>query len=406
MSDDQGWAETGYYDHRLAQTPNLDAMAQSGLQLDRFYATAPICSPTRVSILTGRHHYRSGCFDVKDCTLDQQETTIAEVLQEAGYATGHFGKWHIGQLRGPNASSPGDNGFAQWVSAFLFFDLNADSFQENGQPLSAISGDGSDFIMSEALQFIEQSVNQEQPFFAVIWYAAPHMPWEALEADRALFSGSSEDEQNYFGELYAMDRSIGVLRQQLRELGVADNTILWFNSDNGPHRRLGSEATGGLRGYKSSLWEGGIRVPAVIEWPARIPQASVTAVPVSTLDIFPTLLAAAGIFDESTTPLDGINLLPLMDGTMTSQDNPIPFWYEPEIDTLPSPNIGHAVWLLDPYKLHKMVDEAGNATFQLYNIVDDPTESTDLAETHPDILAQMITALEVWQEDVWLDLEE
>lgn len=406
MSDDQGWAETGYDGHPLAQTPNLDAMAQAGMVFNRFYATAPVCSPTRVSILTGRHHYRSGCFGVMNCTLDQQETTLAEVLQGAGYATGHFGKWHIGRLRGPQSSSPGDNGFEQWVSARLFFDLNADSFVENGQPLPAINGDGSDFIMAEALSFIEQSVSRDQPFFAIIWYAAPHLPWEALPADKTPFSGLSEDEQNYYGELYAMDRTIGILRQRLRDLGVADNTLLWFNSDNGPVREMADSGAGGLRGYKDTLWEGGIRVPAIIEWPARLRGSFTTDVPASTLDIYPTILEAAGIALDNTVTLDGMSLLPVLDGTMTERSNPIPFWYDREVEVLSSQNMGHAVWLKEPYKLHRIVASSGHVSYELYNLVTDPSESTNLADTHSDVVEQMAAELETWQNNVWADLNQ
>ncbi len=404
MSDDQGWAETGYHGHSIAQTPNLNAMAQSGLVFNRFYATAPVCSPTRVSILTGRHHYRSNCFGVMDCTLDQQETTLAEVLQDAGYATGHFGKWHIGRLRGPQSSSPGDNGFEQWVSSRLFFDLNSDIFVKNGQPLSAINGDGSDFIVAEALSFIEQSISHNQPFFAIIWYAAPHTPWEALAADKAPFNGLSEDEQNYYGELYAMDRTIGILRQRLKDLGVADNTLLWFNSDNGPMPKMAHLGTGGLRGYKNTLWEGGIRVPAIIEWPARLRESFTTDVPASTLDIYPTILEAAGIAVDNTVTLDGMSLLPALDGTMTERSSPIPFWYDKDIEVLSSQNMGHAVWLKEPYKLHKIADTSDNVTYQLYNIVTDPFESTDLAHTHSDIVKQMAANLNLWQKNVWTDL--
>ena len=330
MTDDQGWGETGYYGHPLALTPNLDEMAASGLVMNRFYATAPICSPTRVSILTGRHHYRSGCFDVMNCTLDKSETTIAEELQGVGYATGHFGKWHIGRLSGGQSSSPGDNGFEQWVSARLFYDLNSDIFVENGQSLPAIPGDGSDFVVDEALEFIEQQVADDQPFFVVIWYAAPHTPWEALESDKAMFAGLTDEQQNYYGELYAMDRSIGTLRQGLRDFGIADETVVWFNSDNGPFRSVAESATGGLQGSKSSLWEGGIRVPAVVEWPNGIATPLSTDVAASTLDIYPTILELAGLTQSSE--LDGISLLPMFGGNMTERVEPIPFWYERRFD--------------------------------------------------------------------------
>lgn len=228
MSDDQGWKQTGYNGSSTVVSPNLDLMAENGLQFDRFYALSPVCSPTRVSLLTGRHHNRQGCFNVPNCVLDAEEITLAEAVKQANYVTGHFGKWHVGSLRGSMSSSPGDNGFDQWVSSKLFFDLNASDFVRNGEVEPQINGDGSDFIVKEAIEFIQGAVNNGDNFLAVIWYASPHKPWLALDSDKALFSTMSDDEQNYYGELYAMDRSIGTLRAKLEELGIKQNTVLWF----------------------------------------------------------------------------------------------------------------------------------------------------------------------------------
>jgi len=404
MSDDQGWKQTGYYGSSTVLSPNLDAMAASGLQLDRFYATAPVCSPTRASILTGRHHNRHGCLNVKNCVLDTQETTLAEAVKQANYVTGHFGKWHIGKLKGPKSSSPGDNGFDQWVSSRLFFDLDATDFVRNGEDEPQIDGDGSDFIVKEAIQFIEEAVNNDEKFLAVIWYAAPHSPWSALDSDKALFSTLSEEEQNYYGELYAMDRSIGTLRTKLKALGIDQNTLLWFMSDNGPtDRNPDSKASGALKGGKGELWEGGIRVPAVIEWPEVMTSATETKIPVSALDIYPTILDILNITVENQPELDGASILPLLQSTMTERTDAIPFWFDSSIDALTSIDVGHAVWMTEQYKLHKIVDASGTVEYQLYDMENDAAEETDLSLTHTSVLEPMKTLLETWQQTVLTD---
>jgi len=400
MTDDQGWGETGYMNHPHALTPNLDQMAANGLVFTHFYATAPICSPTRVSILTGRHPYRTGCMDVMGCTLDTTEITIAQQLQTAGYATGHFGKWHIGRFGGRNAVTPGMSGFDTWVSAPRFFDIGDDTFVRNGTSIPPIEIDTSEFIVTEALQFIEENVAADQPFFTVIWYAAPHTPWDAMPEDRAPFADLSEDAQNYYGELYGMDRSLGLLRSALQEWGIADNTVLWFNSDNGAANRIPADGVAGLSGQKGSLQEGGIRVPAVIEWPSGITSRFVTDTPAGTLDIYPTLLELAGI--ESGLALDGISLVPLLKGEMETRPVPIPFWYERNLLEFTAQELGTSVWLDYPYKLHKTVTAEGTH-YELYDLAADPAEQNDLAAQEAEIVNRLAAAQTAWQADVWQD---
>ena len=274
MTDDQGWGQTGYYHHPVLKTPNIDAMAEHGLRFDRFYAGAPVCSPTRASVLTGRSNDRTGV-PSHGYALRLQEKTLSAALQSAGYATGHFGKWHLNGLRGPGAPVLGDDshspsafGFDQWLTVTNFFDLNP--LMSRKGKFEEFTGDSSAIIVDEALQFIAQAVEQRKPFFTVIWDGSPHSPFRASEADCAPFSHLDERSKNHYGELVAFDRSLGVLRRGLRELGVAENTILWYCSDNGGLPRIEPESVNGLRGNKGSVWEGGLRVPGIIEWPAKI----------------------------------------------------------------------------------------------------------------------------------------
>ncbi|MDM8561069.1 sulfatase-like hydrolase/transferase [Candidatus Parabeggiatoa sp. HSG14] len=404
MSDDQGWKQTGYSGSSTVISPNLDTMADSGMQLNRFYATAPVCAPTRASVLTGRHHNRHGCFNVKNCVLDTQETTLAEAVKQADYVTGHFGKWHIGYFDGPKASTPGDNGFDQWVSSRLFFDLDATDFVRNGEDEPQVDGDGSDFIVKEAISFIEDAVNNGDKFLAVIWFAAPHDPWEALDSDKAIFDNLTEEEQNFYGEIYAMDRSIGTLRTKLKELNIEQDTLLWFMGDNGPQdTNPDPKASGALKGSKGDLWEGGIRVPALIEWPAVITSVK-TTIPASTLDIYPTILDILDITVENQAELDGVSILPLLEGTMTKRTDAIPFWYDKNIDTLTDIDVGHAVWMNERYKLHKIMDTSGTVEYQLYNMKNDAVEKSNLSSTNTSLLESLKTRLTTWQQTVLNDL--
>jgi len=220
MADDMGWGQTGYYNHPVLKTPNLDAMAANGLRFDRFYAGAPNCSPTRASVMTGRSNDRTGV-ENHGFALRRQERTVAQALRDAGYATGHFGKWHLNGLRGPGVPifagdnhNPGEFGFEEWLSVTNFFDRNP-IMSRNGQ-FEEFEGDSSEIIVAEALEFIRKQTRAERPFFTVIWYGTPHSPFVAANEDKAAFLELDERSQHHYGELVAMDRSIGALRHGRR----------------------------------------------------------------------------------------------------------------------------------------------------------------------------------------------
>jgi arylsulfatase A-like enzyme len=432
IADDQGWGDVAYNGHKVLKTPTLDSIAAAGLRFDRFYAAAPVCSPTRGSVLTGRHPNRFGCFSWGH-TLRPQEVTLAEALKTAGYTTGHFGKWHLGGVNAESPVCPGAKGFDEWVSSPNFFDLNP-RMSRKGRSIQT-KGEGSQVIVDAALEFIQAAVGRKQPFLAVVWFGSPHNPYAALDEDRALYKDQPDLQQRYYGEITAMDRAVGHLRTELRRLGVADNTLLWYTSDNGA---TGPGSTGGLSGRKATLWEGGIRVPAIIEWPARIKSPMRTAVPCGTVDIYPTVLEAAGASVPHQPPLDGISLVPLFDGRMQARANPLGFWDYPRPgrgvrsdkileemarqqagETGPvKPDAGkqdegaiterfsdavlpgHAAWIDNQYKLHRIADKAGQAKYALFDLAQDPTEKNDLGEGQPERLARMKSELEAWQKSV------
>ena len=334
MTDDQGWGDTGYNGHPELKTPELDTMAAAGIRFDRFFSAHPMCSPTRASCLTGRSPTRYLCMTWGH-DLPLREVTIAEAVKQAGYATGHFGKWHVGGIphatggtgRGlpesfdPKPRHPGNQGFDEWWSAGNNYDLGYEYIYHNGKQVPPREGDTSDVLMDVALDWIGKQAAAKKPFLAVIWFPSPHGPHQATPEYAAPY-GKSKRTADYYGELAGVDHAMGTLRKALRELEIAENTMLWFCSDNGA---ASPGSTGGLPGGKKWLTEGGTRVPGILEWPARISKPFATTVPACTMDFYPTTLDVLGIKTAGEAgPIDGISLLPIIDGKMAKRPKPIP----------------------------------------------------------------------------------
>mgnify|MGYP005853715847 CR=1 FL=1 len=387
MADDMGWGQTGYRHHPVLKTPNLDAMAANGLRFERFYAGGPVCSPTRASVLTGRSHERAGVLSY-GYALRTQERTIAQALKGAGYVTGHFGKWHLNGHRGPGAPilgddpySPGKFGFDEWVSVSNFYDVNP--LMSRAGKFEQFEGDSSEIAVAEAVRFLETHRASGRPMFAVIWFGTPHSPFRALDADKAAFDQLNDASANHYGELVAMDRGIGTLRGKLRDLGLADKTMLVFCSDNGGLPGITPETVGGLRGFKGSVFEGGVRVPGIIEWPAVI-KPRVTNYPACVMDLFPTIVDLVRLPESvMTKPIDGVSLKPLFTADIAERHAPIGFRYQTK-----------RALVDDRYKL--LTDNLRSGSFQLYDLIADPRESRDLSKERPEVFARMKAELLAW----------
>ncbi|OHB49537.1 MAG: N-acetylgalactosamine 6-sulfate sulfatase [Planctomycetes bacterium GWF2_41_51] len=428
IADDQGWGDVGYSGHPVLKTPNIDEMAANALRFDRFYAAAPVCSPTRASVLTGRHPNRFGCF-TWGCTLRPQEITIAESLKKAGYVTGHFGKWHLGSVLKNSPLNPGSSGFDEWVSSPNYFD-NDPILSKMGTAVQ-YKGESSIVTVEVALEFIRKNTKSSQPFLAVIWFGSPHNPHDAAQENKVLYKNKNEKLQNFYGEITGIDNAIGKLRNELRVLDIHQNTMLWYCSDNGG---LKVSRTGG-RGHKSEIYEGGLRVPALLEWPEFITAPRITNAPCTTSDIYPTIMEFAEIKVNKELPLDGISLVPLIANKTKARSKPIGFWSYPsqgvvmsskdemtglfesqktrkEVNDLPSMSnvgtisqkysynsfLGHAAWLNWPYKLHRIENQQG-IKMELYDLAKDSMESNNLS-AKPDITKKMRSELEHWMKSV------
>jgi arylsulfatase A-like enzyme len=459
MGDDHGWNETAYNGHPHLHTPVLDQMAANGLRMDRFYSASPVCSPTRGSVITGRHPNRYGTFS-PGWSIRPEEISIAHLMKDAGYTTGHFGKWHLGPVKAESPINPGAMGFNEWVSHDNFFEMNP-QLSRNGAAPELFEGESSEIVVAEAIKFIEKARENDQPFFVVIWYGSPHEPYSGLPKDLALYDdlpmeyqertvkltsnetgrpverSQREVLQERFAEITAMDRSIGQMRDYLRDQGLRENTLLWYFGDNGTPQE--GNATVPFRGEKGKIYEGGIRVPSVLEWPGRIPDPMVSDVNTVTSDVLPTLcdMVSQTLPDR---PLDGISLIPLFDGNMTERPSPICFWNgrarnepgftpEPYIDpelqkgTTPlvklmgdiatrnfknfhHPDIqeqdfgGPRAILDNRYKLVIHGKANDDAVRELFNVREDPAEENNLIDNQPAIAENLEQQLRDWQQSV------
>jgi len=429
MADDQGWGDMAYNGHPKLKTPVFDELARSGLRLDHFHAAAPVCSPTRGSVMTGRTPNRYGVFSWGH-SIRPQEVTIAEALRDAGYATGHFGKWHLGSVLADSLTSPGMNGFDTWLSAPNFFEI--DPWLSRQGRAEKMSGEGSEVIVDEALKFVRRSADAKQPFLAVIWFGSPHAPHIGTEADLALYADETPKQRHFLAEITAMDRAMGKLRTGLRSMNAAENTLLWYCSDNGA---IAEGSTGGLRGRKGTICEGGLRVPCLVEWPARIKSPQRSNLEACTVDIYPTLIEVAQAKVVHQPRLDGESLVPLFDGPVAKRSRPLGFW-EAGIAGFGTPSDkivsgiaarqqagepvteatalglapaalewkfgddvyrGHSAWLDQGWKLHRIENkDGGNVRWELYDLNVDPQEANNLSTSQPDRLTKMQGALEGW----------
>ena len=437
MADDLGWGDLqSFRPESPIRTPNLDAMAANGLKFNRFYSAGSVCSPTRGSCLTGRHPSRYGILTANSGHLRSNEICLAEILRESGYATGHFGKWHLGTLSktvkdsnrgGPRGaahfSPPSENGFATFFSteakvptydpmlkpsrkpSSQFWPFIADrskAFQygtrywntDGSIETENLVGDDSKVIMDRAVPFIERAVNEDAPFFAVIWFHSPHLPVVAGPKYWDMYRNYKPYEASYFGCVSAMDEQIGRLRKRLRELGVAADTMLWFCSDNGPEGSAGSApgSAGPFRGRKRSLHEGGVRVCGLLEWPNKIKTARSTDFPAVTSDYLPTILDVLDQPLPSDRELDGTSLANVIDGNDEPRQKPIFFHFKRQQAV--SDN---------QFKLYSKDD---GKSWQLYDLKNDPSESHDIASTHVEIVNNLKAKFVAWRTSCLTDAKK
>jgi arylsulfatase A-like enzyme len=392
VADDMGWRDTGYRGNTVVQTPHLDEMATQAIRFDYFYAGQQMCSPGRFAILSGRNPHRTGLRHIG--STRPEEIFLPRALQSVGYLSAHFGKWHLGTGR----SSPIGMGFDQALWIQNWFDLGATLQVDDGKGKVQLKEDDSSVaIMDHALEYIRKQAKGPQPFLVQVCFGSPHRPHLASDEFKALYKDLPEPAQNFWGEISGLDKAVGNLRKELRTLGIANNTILWFTSDNGGISNDSMDPAGKGKGHV------GVRTQGLLEWPSRIKPKATNLVG-GHIDIYPTLLDVVGVTVPDQPPLDGVSLVPLFDDKLSERPKPIGFlnWHgKGSSDRADIVNNTQGVWIDGHYKLI-INPEAGKAKspIELYDIQADPAEKNTLADKEPERVKRMRQALDAWRMSV------
>lgn len=409
LTDDQGYGDVGIHGNTRIDTPHLDRFAREGVELTRFYCS-PVCAPTRASLMTGRYYYRSGVIHTSrgGAKMHGEETTIAELLAHGGYRTGIFGKWHLGDNY---PMRPQDQGFAQTLvhkSGGIgqtpdkpngYFDP---LLWRNGEAVKA-KGYCTDVFFDAALEFIKQ--NREERFFVYLPTNAPHTPLEVSERYSNPYreKGLDETTARVYGMITNIDENVGRLLRKLEGWGLRENTLILFVGDNGPQQR---RFNAGLRGRKGSTYEGGIRVPCFVQWPAGLEGGRKIDRIAAHIDLAPTL-AALCVPDVSVSRrFDGENLLPLLRGVETERPERT-LYFQCHRGLTPR-KFQNCAAVTQRYKLVGYPGTFSEETLQrgerpvlaLYDLRDDPGEERNLAGAQPEILQTLRAGYEAWFADV------
>ena len=428
LCDDLGYGDLGCYGNPIIQTPNLDHLAGEGIRFTDFYSTAPVCSASRAGLLTGRTPSRVGVFDWipnnHQMHLLKTETTFATLLKKNGYDTALIGKWHCnGKFNSPDQPQPSDHGFDYWFSTQNNASPsheNPGNFVRNGVKAGKIEGFSCQIVVDEAINWLAKRSDAEQPFCLLVTFHEPHepiaSPKELVEKYRSQ-GATKPGEAVYYANVENMDAAVGRLVAELKRKGLWDNTLTFFTSDNGPEtldRYQGAERSHGtpgeLRGMKLWIYEGGYRVPGIAVWPGKIRPNQVSKTPIGAIDFLPTFCAISETAMPTDRVYDGTNLLPFFQGGEIRRAKPL-FWCYINAIGDPRVSLRDGDWKLvatikesvrplhgsgnthDP-EWFAQLKTAKLDRFELYNLVDDHRELTDLTESQPEKLAELKMKME------------
>ena len=410
LADDLGYRDVGCYDGPV-HTPAIDGLAARGVRFSDFYSGCAVCSPSRATLLTGRHHIRAGVYSwIHDASqnshLLEREVTLAEVLKNEGYVTAHVGKWHLG-LPTPQRDkpTPDQHGFDYWFATWNNASpshLNPDNFIRNSTPVGRQQGYSCQLVADEAIDWLEKHRDKDAPFFLNVWFHEPHAPI-AAPADIVQDYGSLKDRAAvYSGTIDNTDRAIARLLKKLAEIDAPENTLIIYASDNGSYR---DDRTGGLRGRKGMNWEGGIRVPGIFCWPGHIGNGVLARTPAGLIDVLPTVCGLLEIPRPRGVHLDGADLSPVLTGHSDrfSRHQPL-FWHLQKSRPVVAIRDGDYSLVADPdYELSKnnmfqeawipKIKQGSYRNYRLFNLRTDPQQNRDLAAEHPQLLERMKKSL-------------
>ena len=390
LTDDQGWGDLNIHGNEKLSTPTIDQMAKTGAHFDRFYVS-PLCAPTRASLLTGRYHLRTSTSWVSKGleNMNAAEVSIAEIFQRQGYITGCFGKWHNGAHF---PQHPNQQGFDEFIGfcAGHWNNYFATTLEHNGKPYPT-EGYITDVLADEAIKFIEENSTGE--FFCYVPFNAPHGPFQVPDKyfDKYKSMGLSDKNAAVYGMCQNIDDNVGRILKKVHELGIAENTIVVFLTDNGPN---GNRFNGNMRGIKGSIHEGGVRVPCIINWEGKIKAQSIPQI-AGHIDLLPTLVSLCQLDPPETLPLDGLDLSALLQDESTML--PERLFYTKKSSEFMMPD-GAA--RSDQYRF---VIEKGDT--MLFDMNADPGQQDDVAKKEPEITKSLAKAYNEWYHDVTGDFK-
>ncbi len=428
ISDDMGYADLPTFGESDIDTPHLDRLAATGALFREGYVTAPICSPSRMAIHTGRYHQRFGHYDIYRAPGEREHferfmeaPMLAEVLSPAGYRCGAVGKWHMGNIEEPNGCHPLQRGFDEFVgiprgmSDYMPGARLFDGYDEFPAPEYLTNYWG-----AKACEFIER--HGDRPFFLHLGFNAVHAPLQAVSDDLdAVGEYPSPDRKTYAAMLRCMDANIGRVLDALDRLGLAENTVVAFINDNGgggnhtPDHTRNTGRNAPLRGFKFDLYEGGIRVPYLLRWPGAIPAGLACDAPVSALDLFPTFLGAAGVEPPPDDPGDGVDLLPYLQDAADGEPHDVLCWKNrtwagETFHQHPLPGCYNKAVRKGPWKLVALKQLEGNdppepchlydQPWQLFDLSRDVGEQHDLAAEYPHVVDELAADWNAWHEQL------
>ena len=403
FADDAGYADFGFHGSDVMRTPQLDQLARTGTVFSQAYVAHPTCGPSRAGLMTGRYPQRFGYEENNvpgymspnsaslgdDMGLPLDQVTMADHLKSLGYVTGVFGKWHLGNA---DRFHPLNRGFDEFVgfrggarSYFPFADGEADRPENRleygfGQ-FREHEGYLTDVLADEAVAFMERNI--DSPFFLYLSFSAVHAPMDATEADLAEFPELQGIRKTLAAMTLAMDRASGRVLDALDSLGIADNTIVVFTNDNGGPSNHNGSSNYPLAGVKSTHLEGGVRVPFLMRWPGKLKGVSAYDLPISTLDLLPSFYAAGGGDVADLEGLDGVDLLPYLQGDVDERPHQTLFWKRDVRATIRDGD----------WKLLRFPDRP----VELYDLTEDIGEQENLADQYPDIVSDLYKKLFAWE---------
>ena len=420
LADDLGYQDVGCYGGPV-KTPTIDSLAAGGTRFQQFYSGCAVCSPSRATLITGRHHIRTGVYswisdEVQNSHLLEREVTLAEILKEAGYATAHVGKWHLGlPTANRDKPTPHDHGFDHWFATWNNAEPshhNPETFIRNGEPVGKLEGYSCQLVVDEAIQWLDDRTETEAPFFLNVWFHEPHAPIAAPDDIVEDYGQLKDKGAVYSGTIDNTDRAIKRLLAKLKQLGPPEDTIIVYASDNGSYR---DDRTGGLRGKKGMNWDGGIRVPGIFNWPGKINPDVVLQEPAGLVDVLPTVCDLVGVKRPEGVHLDGTSLASLLlkPGATLDRKQPL-FWHLQKSRPVVAMRSGKYSLVADPdYELStsNMFEEAWipaikngrYKNYQLFDLEADPNQTTDIAKTHPDLVQKLKDQLLEINDSIMMD---